>query len=86
MHLEPACLCQRCLSAVARHAAISDDAETVLCRVRAEVCGVQPAKSGDFYLDEHGTIVFTAVYHLKRRYCCGNGCRHCPFTHTVPTA
>ena len=27
-----------------------------------------------------GLIVFTAAYHLKRGYCCGSGCRHCPFS------
>jgi hypothetical protein len=21
------------------------------------------------------------VYHLKRGYCCGNNCRHCPWNH-----
>jgi hypothetical protein len=31
-----------------------------------------------FYI-ENGFIVFTAVYHLKRGYCCKNGCRHCPY-------
>ncbi|MGW8121082.1 MULTISPECIES: DUF5522 domain-containing protein [Roseivirga] len=24
-------------------------------------------------------MVFTAKYHLKRGYCCKNGCRHCPY-------
>ena len=24
-------------------------------------------------------IVFTRAYHLKRGYCCGSGCRHCPY-------
>jgi hypothetical protein len=32
----------------------------------------------DFYL-ERGLVVFTAVYHLKRGYCCESGCRHCPY-------
>lgn len=32
------------------------------------------------YYTEDGKIIFTAVYHLKRGYCCGNKCRHCPFT------
>jgi hypothetical protein len=32
---------------------------------------------GDFYFDS-GWMVFTAEYHLRRGYCCGNGCRHCP--------
>ncbi|HAK76905.1 MAG TPA: hypothetical protein DCR35_17790 [Runella sp.] len=33
----------------------------------------------DYYTDENGFIVFTAAYHLKRGYCCKNGCRHCPY-------
>ncbi|MFM8633632.1 MAG: DUF5522 domain-containing protein [Planctomycetia bacterium] len=32
----------------------------------------------DFYL-ENGLLVFTAAHHLKRGYCCGSGCRHCPY-------
>ena len=32
----------------------------------------------DFYW-EGDFIVFTRVYHLKRGYCCGSGCRHCPY-------
>ena len=31
------------------------------------------------YYQENGCIVFTAAYHLKRGYCCGSGCRHCPY-------
>jgi hypothetical protein len=33
----------------------------------------------DFYYNEQGYMVLTAAYHLERGYCCGNGCRHCPF-------
>ncbi len=43
------------------------------------VCGV------DYYLEE-GRYVFTAIYHKKRGYCCGNKCRHCPYTATKPPA
>ncbi len=32
-----------------------------------------------FYFDESGLMVLTEKYHLERGYCCGNGCRHCPF-------
>jgi hypothetical protein len=32
----------------------------------------------DFYR-EGDFIVFTRIYHLKRGYCCGSGCRHCPY-------
>ena len=31
------------------------------------------------YYKEQGYTVFTSWYHLKRGYCCGNGCRHCPY-------
>lgn len=33
----------------------------------------------DFYYNEDGYIVLTEKYHLKKGYCCGNGCRHCPY-------
>ena len=33
----------------------------------------------DFYYNEQGLMVLTEKYHLERGYCCGNGCRHCPF-------
>ena len=26
-----------------------------------------------------GAWVFTALAHANRGYCCGNGCRHCPY-------
>ncbi|MBK0371211.1 DUF5522 domain-containing protein [Flavobacterium agrisoli] len=32
----------------------------------------------DYYV-ENGNYVFTSWYHLKRGYCCQNGCRHCPY-------
>jgi len=32
----------------------------------------------DYYLED-GKYVFTKWYHLKRGYCCGSGCRHCPY-------
>ena len=32
----------------------------------------------DYYL-ENGSMVFTASYLKRRGYCCGSGCRHCPY-------
>jgi hypothetical protein len=32
-----------------------------------------------FYFDRTGLMVLTEEYHLERGYCCGNGCRHCPY-------
>lgn len=39
----------------------------------------------DFYYNEQGYIVLTAKYHLDRGYCCGNGCRHCPYSYVNVT-
>jgi hypothetical protein len=33
----------------------------------------------DFYYNEQGYIVLTEQFHLKKGYCCGNGCKHCPY-------
>ncbi|MFN3693581.1 MAG: DUF5522 domain-containing protein [Ignavibacterium sp.] len=34
----------------------------------------------DIYIDpETGFAVLTAEFLLKRGYCCGSGCRHCPY-------
>lgn len=33
----------------------------------------------DFYYTEEGLFVMTAKYHLDRGFCCGNGCKHCPY-------
>jgi Family of unknown function (DUF5522) len=32
----------------------------------------------DYYM-ENTNFVFTAWHHLRRGYCCGSGCRHCPY-------
>ena len=33
----------------------------------------------DYYYNEQGYIVLTEQFHLKKGYCCGNGCKHCPY-------
>lgn len=40
------------------------------------------------YYTENGCWVFTASYLRNRGYCCGSGCRHCPYElcETQPTA
>lgn len=41
----------------------------------------------DFYYNETGCIVLTAKYHQERGYCCGYGCKHCPYDYeNVPPA
>lgn len=32
-----------------------------------------------YYINENGYWVFTETYHKLRGYCCGNGCKHCPY-------
>ena len=39
----------------------------------------QPLQAGDYYLTPEGYMVFTEQYHRRRGFCCGNGCRHCPW-------
>ena len=43
----------------------------------------QPAqiefKEGVDYYFENGLMVLTADLLRKRGYCCGSGCRHCPY-------
>lgn len=33
----------------------------------------------DFYYNVQGYMVLTTHYLLQRGYCCGNGCKHCPY-------
>ncbi|HEX8334125.1 MAG TPA: DUF5522 domain-containing protein [Segetibacter sp.] len=33
----------------------------------------------DFYYNDRGYIVLTEKYHLNKGFCCGNGCKHCPY-------
>ena len=60
-----------------------DKAKDCLC----EACLKEAIKSDaskesvaepDYYI-ENGNYVFTGSYHLKRGFCCKNGCRHCPY-------
>lgn len=32
----------------------------------------------DFYW-ENGLMVLSEKFHLNKGYCCGNGCKHCPY-------
>jgi hypothetical protein len=37
-------------------------------------------EQGRHYYLENGKIVFTELYHKERGYCCGNGCKNCPYS------
>jgi len=45
-------------------------------RKKRKIPGLQDE---DYYYNEEGFLVFTANYHLRRGYCCKNGCKHCPY-------
>lgn len=36
-------------------------------------------EGADYYINEEGYVVLTEKYHLEKGYCCGNGCKHCPY-------
>ena len=59
-----ACLCRACVLNFHRTAKAAQAAASV--------------RPGDFYF-ENGLMVFTDAHHLRRGYCCGSGCRHCPY-------
>lgn len=38
-----------------------------------------------YYINEDGLMVFTEQYHLEKGFCCGLGCKHCPYEYiSVP--
>ena len=32
-----------------------------------------------YIVNENGRVVFTALYLIQQKRCCGNGCKHCPY-------
>jgi hypothetical protein len=56
---------------------VSDDADDPhIAAVHAKAM----ADGEDGYLDPRtGLFVLTADYLTRRGFCCGNGCRHCPY-------
>lgn len=39
----------------------------------------QPLVEGEDYYWSGNLVVFTEKYHQERGYCCGMGCKHCPY-------
>ena len=48
-------------------------------RKSAKDAGAAKLVEGSDYYFEDGLMVLTAKFLLDRGYCCGNGCRHCPY-------
>jgi hypothetical protein len=63
------CCCPKCLARIAE-----EQKQTS----RDTSAPPQLIEGVDYYL-EGNALVFTASYHLRRGYCCENGCRHCPY-------
>ncbi len=42
---------------------------------------MQLIEGEDFYYDSEHYMVLTEKYHLEKGFCCGHGCRHCPYDH-----
>jgi hypothetical protein len=59
---------------------VINDSEPVGANPPDKVPGPEPplVEGEDFYV-ENGLYVFTAKFLLRRGYCCGSGCRHCPY-------
>jgi len=36
-------------------------------------------ENDDYYMDPRGFRVMTEKFLKNRGYCCGNGCKHCPY-------
>ncbi|HKO99639.1 MAG TPA: cysteine-rich CWC family protein [Pyrinomonadaceae bacterium] len=64
------CRCPKCLTEIVDREKRESESGTEVAEL---IEGI------DFYL-EGSSLVFTALYHLKRGYCCDSGCRHCPYT------
>lgn len=78
---EQRCLCRGCLETIAAHPEVTWEE---LATRRRPVAPFPPS-AADFYM-EGGAVVFTAQYHLRRGWCCGSGCRHCPFSSNLHPA
>ncbi len=82
---EKGCLCRTCLTErTAAHIekALHHKSHAEMLQLAASCKNTPPLIEYIDYTMENGKLVFTAWYHLKRGYCCGNGCRHCPFPKT----
>jgi len=80
------CLCPSCLGlrleALVQQAVSEGTREALLGFIQSNA--IEKEDTGELvefidYRIEEGNWVFSGWYHLKRGYCCGSGCRNCPF-------
>lgn len=67
------CRCPKCLGGIVNQQERGNERGTP---------PVELVEGVDYYL-EGSCLVFTALYHLKRGYCCESGCRHCPYVEST---
>ena len=77
------CLCPDCLSSEIK-AKLKAEPGKVMAALRKNAGKAGPdagflQQGLDYYINQEGNWVFTAFYHLKKGYCCQNGCKHCPY-------
>ncbi len=78
------CLCKNCLDKN-----IQNKIATILQKFKQTNCNEAvtfkdlPVLQHYDYTIENGLWVFTSWYHLRRGYCCGNGCRNCPYEKSI---
>ena len=80
--LPAGCLCSGCLNVIASWSAVMESPAEIVGRAKKLLRPPAPTPeltAEDFYTDDRGFMVFTAVYHRKRGFCCNSGCRHCPY-------
>ncbi|HKK76286.1 MAG TPA: cysteine-rich CWC family protein [Saprospiraceae bacterium] len=83
---QASCLCPDCLSRALQEKANTITKAILEKRRPNDVASLYSKPSRkmiegiDFYR-ESGRYVMTEWYHLKRGYCCGSKCRHCPYGH-----
>jgi hypothetical protein len=62
---------------------MTDQPSKIALKRHREAC--EAGKPG--YIDpDSGLFVMTSVHLRERGYCCGSGCRHCPFPHDEQVA
>lgn len=86
MPVDPAvsCRCPACLKVEIRRRLDAfvktvTPATAASCGATRHTTDAPPVEGIDFDVNESGLLVFTAWYHLKRGYCCDNGCVNCPY-------
>lgn len=76
------CLCQHCLIEQLNRELdnlYASCSQKELLEKAAQYQNQMPVNGLDYYTNEQGFRVMTKWAHLKRGYCCGNGCLHCPY-------